>query len=153
MRLIARQLLGALALVTALACAQLTDRFAPAGISQEQAQAFLTKLQAAVAGNDAQAIAAMTHFPLTLNGRPGPRDSARFAQAFATIFNDKVRTAVSRARVGDLFVSSRGLMIGSGQVWIAGLCEDGAAAKPCAGKRSVAIIAINNRSLTIEKLR
>jgi hypothetical protein len=153
MRLIARQLLWALALVTGLACAQAPDRFAPAGISQQEAQAFLSKLQAAVAGNDAQAIAAMTHFPLTLNGRPGPRDSARFAQAFTTIFNDKVRNAVSHARVADLFVSSRGLMIGAGQVWIARICADGAAAKPCAGTRAVAIIAINNRSLTIEKLR
>jgi hypothetical protein len=60
---------------------------------------------------------------------------------------------VSHARVADLFVSSRGLMIGAGQVWIARICADGAAAKPCAGTRAVAIIAINNRSLTIEKLR
>jgi hypothetical protein len=149
----ARHLLGALALVTTLACAQAPDRFAPAGISPEEAQAFLTKLQAAVRGNDVQAIAAMTHFPLTVNGRPGPRDSARFAQGFAVIFNDTVRGAVLHASVEDLFASDRGLMIGSGQVWISGICANAEAASPCAGKRAVAIIAINNRSLTPQKLR
>lgn len=149
MRLIA----WALALVTALACAQGPDRFASAGISQEEAQAFLTKLQAAVAGNDARSVAAMTQFPLTVNGRPGARDSARFVQGFDVIFNDRVRSAVLHARVENLFASYRGLMIGSGQVWISAVCAGSAGAIPCAGKRTIAIIAINNRSLTAEKLR
>jgi hypothetical protein len=153
MRLSARRPVWALALVTALACAQAPERFAPAGISPDEARVFVAKLQAAVQGNDVQAIAAMTHFPLTVNGRPGARDSARFVQGFGVIFNDKVRSAVLQARVEDLFASYRGLMIGSGQVWISGVCADRAAASPCAGKRSLAIIAINNRSLTPQKLR
>ena len=151
MRLIA----WALALVTALACAQGPDRFASAGISQEEAQAFLTKLQAAVAGNDARSVAAMTHFPLTVNGRPGPRDSAHFVQGFDVIFNDKVRNAVLHARVENLFASYRGLMIGSGQVWIAAICARTVQRGDslCRFKRTIAIIAVNNRSLTAEKLR
>lgn len=148
-----RPVLWVLALLSGLAVAQAPDRFAPSGISQDEAQAFLTRLQAAVQGNDARAIAAMTHYPLTVNGRPGPRDAAHFTQAYNTLFTDKVRNAVLHARAEDLFASYRGLMIGSGQVWFAAICADSSAANPCTVQRTIAIIAVNNRSLTAERPR
>jgi hypothetical protein len=148
-RISGRHLIWALALLSALAWAGAPpDRFAAAGISQDEAQSFLAKLQLAVQGNDARGVASMTRFPLTVNGRPGPRDPAQFAAAFLTIYNERVRAAVSHARVQDLFVSDRGVMIGSGQLWIAAICEDGATAQACADRHSLAIIAINNRDLT-----
>jgi hypothetical protein len=148
-----RHLLWVFALLTGLAVAQTPDRFVPSGISQDEAQAFLTRLQTAARAHDAQAIAGMTHYPLTVNGRPGPRDAARFTQAFNTIFTDKVRDAVLNAHLADLFASYRGVMIGGGQVWISAICADAKAANPCTGERTVAIIAINNRSLTAEQPR
>jgi hypothetical protein len=42
------------------------------------------------------------------------------------VFTDAILQAVANQEYGDLFVNSEGVMIGNGQVWISGICDDSA---------------------------
>jgi hypothetical protein len=125
--------------------------FRVTGISQTEASDFLKQLQGAVGKGDAAAVAALTHFPLLVNGKPGPRDAAEFTRDFHTLFNDRVRSAAHKASPATLFPTYRGVLIGGGTL-IYGLICDGqvATSNECKGKRSVALTAIRNRSLKID---
>jgi hypothetical protein len=46
--------------------------------------------------------------------------------AYDDVFTDAIRQAVAKQDYGDLFVNSEGIMIGSGEVWITGICDDSA---------------------------
>jgi len=46
--------------------------------------------------------------------------------AYDDVFTDAIREAVANQDYGDLFVNSEGVMIGNGQVWITGICDDSA---------------------------
>jgi hypothetical protein len=119
-----------------------SEPFAVAGVSHAEAADFLKRLQKAVADQDANAVAALTAFPLTVNGKAGPKSRAEFAQHFDSIYTAKVRTAVLAQPVDKLFANWRGLMIGRGEVWISALCDDG----PGSGgkNRRIRVVSVNN---------
>ncbi len=119
------------------------DPFTAAGISYAEAGDLLRRLQHAVAAHDARAVAALTEFPLTVNGRRGPEDSAGLVREFTSIYNDKVSQAVLRQSVDKLFANWKGLMIGQGEVWIRATCEEGSPPGGCRDRR-VRVFAINN---------
>jgi len=136
--------------VLALLCAALlstaagsAEPFAAAGISSEEAAAFLRQLQGAVTAHDAAAVAALTQFPLTVNGKPGPKDAAEFAQQFDAIYTARVRAAVLTQSVDTLFANWRGIMIGRGELWIAALCDDHGAPDRCRNRR-ILIVSVNS---------
>jgi hypothetical protein len=126
------------------------DRFAVAGISEGEAQSFLATLQGALRQHDTAGIAAVTRFPLMVNGRPGARDAQELTRYFSAIFTDRVRDAVLAAHPENLFASWRGVMIGSGIVWFAADCGTDPG---CASGHPLRIIAINNKSLKAENPR
>jgi len=136
-------LLAGFLLAARLDTAGSAEPFAAAGISYEEAGAFLARLQAAVTAHDASAVAALTQFPLTVNGKPGPKDAAEFAQQFDAIYNGRVRAAVLTQSPDTLFANWRGLMIGRGEVWISALCDDHATPDRCRNRR-ILIVSVNN---------
>jgi pimeloyl-ACP methyl ester carboxylesterase len=119
------------------------DPFMAAGISYAEAGDVLRQLQHAVAAHDARAVAALTEFPLTVNGRRGPTNAAELAREFTSIYNDKVSQAVLRQTVDGLFANWKGLMMGRGEVWIRASCENGSPPGECRN-RQVRVFAINN---------
>ena len=58
---------------------------------------------------------------------------------FDTLFNKKVVDAVTGQTYETLFVNGDGIMFGTGELWITGVCDDEACETPF-----VTIIAINN---------
>lgn len=146
-------LLGAAALLCT-AAAQAPDRFAVAGVSEHQATNFLKKLQEAVRKGDSGSIAAMTSFPLVVNGAPGPQDGEQLRGQYAAIFNGRVRNQILHQTAAELFVNQRGVMIGAGALWFAARCDD-QPLRPqrCTGSRRIKVIAINNTTLKAETLR
>jgi hypothetical protein len=74
-------------------------------------------------------VVSLVNYPLTvtIDG-----DAATYASeqdlldAYDSVFTEAIVEAVSNQEYGDLFVNSEGVMIGNGEVWISGICEDSA---------------------------
>jgi hypothetical protein len=99
---------------------------APGGMAPDAAQrAFLAHLQRAVREGRRDALLARIDYPLRVNrpGQPSRYYGAASARVnFGRIFTPAVRAAVLRQRPEDLFVSSRGVMIGNGEIWFDHTC-------------------------------
>lgn len=132
-------------LCTALlsSAARSAEPFTAAGISYEEAGTFLRQLREAVTAHNATAVAALTQFPLTVNGKPGPKDAAEFAQQFDAIYTGRVRAAVLTQSVDTLFANWHGLMVGRGEVWISALCDDHGPPDRCRNRR-ILVVSVNN---------
>jgi len=103
---------------------------------------FLTNLQRAVRTNDRGAVAKLVHYPLRVNSDGKSRlyrDSAAVRADYERIFTPQVRRAILDQRFERLFGSSRGLMIGHGQVWFDRLCSNSS----CSPPGPVRIMAVN----------
>lgn len=91
--------------------------------------AVIAELQAAVARGDAKAVAARVRFPLRLNSTNGVTlvpDAATFIAEFSQIFPPEVRSALAKCPRSALFSSTEGVMIGSGDLWLAPAAPDNA---------------------------
>jgi hypothetical protein len=119
------------------------DAFAVAGLTRPDVAAVLTQLQVAVAAHDAARVSVLTLFPLTVRGRPGPKDASELAHNFDAVFTEKVRAAIRDQTVDSLFASWKGVMIGRGEVWLAGLCDGDSVPGKCKNHRLL-IVSINN---------
>ncbi|MBW8781261.1 MAG: hypothetical protein JF599_05150 [Verrucomicrobia bacterium] len=81
---------------------------------------FFKDIQKAVAGDQAERLATMVLYPLTVKIDTGnvvlkaPRD---FVDMYKRIITAKVKQAVNDQQSDTLFKSWRGLMIGRGQIW------------------------------------
>lgn len=91
-------------------------------------QQMFTALQQAVDKHDAEAVAAMVSFPITIN--PHTKTMMRIAtpKAFVASY-DKIVTphiadVIEKQKYENLFVNYQGAMLGSGEIWIAGICKD-----------------------------
>lgn len=87
-----------------------------------QVHAVIAELQAAVARGDAKAVSEHVRFPLRLNSATGITqipDAATFAAEFNQIFPPEVRSALAKCPRSALFSSAEGVMIGSGDLWLA----------------------------------
>ena len=119
------------------------EPFEVAGITYAEATEILHELQIAVAANDASAVAALTEFPLTVTGRPGPATASQFARDFTSIYTERVRAAVRKQTVDSLFANWKGIIIGRGEVWIAAVCDVDSVPQQCRNRR-VRVVSINN---------
>ena len=119
------------------------DHFAVAGLTRSGVAALLSKLQAAVAARDVVALAAITKFPLRVNGKRGPRTRTELERDFDAIFNEKVRTSIRDQKVDDLGASSWGVWIGTGEVWLNAVCAADSPAGKCNVER-IAVWSVNN---------
>lgn len=83
--------------------------------------------QKAVAAKDAQAVAALVAYPLTvkLGGKALKiRDAKEFVAHYAAIVPPASVEAISKQAYGTLFVNDQGVMFGNGEAWINGICKD-----------------------------
>lgn len=112
-----------------------------AGLDLADARAFFNCLKIASKRDDKDTLSQLIRYPLRINGRITVRTPGEFKRAYPTIFNSKVKRAIEAQQFEDLFVSYRGLMVGSGEVWISGIVTQNA------GKTSttIKIITINNQ--------
>jgi hypothetical protein len=89
-------------------------------------------LQKAVADGDAAAVAALVHYPISVNIE-GKRVLVRNAKVFMARYGEfmtpRIRDAIVHTRYRDLFVNYKGVMFGRGQAWINGICRDKACAE------------------------
>ena len=96
-------------------------------------QAALTQLQHAVAERDAASVAALVNFPFiaTLDGKRNTlKDAAAFTAQYDRIVTPAIAEAIAKQEYADLMVSAKGVMLGSGEVWLNGVCPDPACAAP-----------------------
>jgi hypothetical protein len=119
------------------------DAFAVAGLTRPEVAAVLAQLQGAVAAHDAARISALTFFPLTVRGRPGPKNASELARDFDAVFTGKVRAAIRDQTVDSLFANWKGVMIGKGEAWLAGLCDGNSVPGECKNHRLL-LVSINN---------
>jgi hypothetical protein len=133
-------------LLLPLACAAApapTDPFAVAGISRAEAAEFLGHLQQAVSTGDAAAVAALTRFPLTVNGRVGAANAAEFISRYESIYNERVRTAILSQSLEGMFANWKGIIVGRGEVWIAATCDGDSPPGECRNRR-IRVSSVNN---------
>jgi hypothetical protein len=103
---------------------------------------FFNALKQAVAAKDKQTVAGMVSYPfktkvsgksLTIRATPD------FVARYDAIFTSKVVSAIEQQSYDSLFARDIGVMIGQGEVWFTGVCQD----NQCK-QRTVKIIAVNN---------
>jgi len=117
-----------------------TDDYSAAGFPSAAAvHAFILDLQARTAVRDAAGIARMVEFPLRVNRAGQPvqvADAREFAASFDELFPQSVAGMVLKCPRSRLFAGPQGVMVGTGEVWIA---PRGTAGRPAVPR----IIAIN----------
>jgi hypothetical protein len=102
----------------------------------------LRQLVLAMRSGDAETIAGLAEYPLTVkaNGETYDVENAEdFVENFDDLVTPETRRDVGRQQYQDLFVSSEGVMLANGAVWMGAVCDDNAC-----DESHWAIIAINN---------
>lgn len=88
----------------------------------------MAMLQEAVRKHDAEAVAALVSYPITINphtpAAASVRTPATFIARYDQIITPHVAEVIEKQKYEDLFVNYQGAMLGSGEVWIAGICKD-----------------------------
>ncbi len=112
----------------------------PDGLTDAELAETLDQLQRAVAAGDPNRVADLMSFPLQVN--QGKRRSkwtkARFLASYGDLFDNSLRQVVAAQTPQALFRSSRGAMLGNGEVWLSVICQD----KSCS-RRQIKVIAMN----------
>ncbi|MBA5802910.1 hypothetical protein [Rhizobium changzhiense] len=102
----------------------------------------LRQLVKAMRSGDAETIAGLAEYPLTVkaNGETYDVENAEdFINNFDDLVTPETRSAFGRQQYEDLFVNSDGVMLAGGAIWMGAICEDNA----CEASHW-AITAINN---------
>ncbi len=102
----------------------------------------LEELQDAVIAEDAETIAQHALYPLAVNDSDGNYDVAdvdEFLDSFDIIFTPETQQALLDQTAGDLIVTSEGIGVGNGAIWLTNVCLDDACAETQWG-----ILSINN---------
>jgi hypothetical protein len=88
----------------------------------------MTALRQAVQKHDASAVAALVSYPITID--PHTKKSLRisapaaFLARYDQIVTPHIAGVIENQKYEDLFVNYQGAMLGSGEVWISGICKD-----------------------------
>ena len=83
--------------------------------------AFLTRLQRALAAGDKQTVAAMVRYPASaFAGKRYARfrNSAALIASYDLVFTTALKRTIAEARTPCLFINSKGAMIHNGEIWI-----------------------------------
>lgn len=94
---------------------------------------FLSNLQSAVRAGDRGAMIRLIRFPLRVNFSGGSRvyrDASSVRADYDRIFSARVRRAILAQRFDRLYGGSRGLMVGSGEIWFDHACPNGSCSPP-----------------------
>ena len=86
----------------------------------DQAKAFFSKFQKAIAANQKQEVAAMVRYPLRSyrNGKATVfKTKAQLVAGYDTVFTPGVRCAIQSATLSDVWGNWRGFTISAGAIW------------------------------------
>lgn len=89
----------------------------------------IERFQKAVAAKDAAAVAALIQYPFdaTIGGKKvAIKDAAAFAARYDEIVTPEIADVIVKQKYADLFVNYKGVMFGSGEAWMNGICKDDA---------------------------
>ncbi len=109
-----------------------------AGVSAAGAEGFFRLLRGHVGRSERDAACALVAYPLQ-HPDGAVANAAECEARYDTIFTVAVRRAIGKQLFDELFVNERGIMIGLGEVWIAGRC----ATPPC-GQADLRIVSLNS---------
>lgn len=90
-------------------------------------QAVINGLQSAVQAGDSAAVAALAHYPIDvdIDGKTITlKNETEFVSRYKEFMTPDIGKAIVETEYADLFVNYKGVMFGSGQAWINGLCRD-----------------------------
>ncbi len=93
-------------------------------------QAVINAYQKAVAEGDKDAVAALIDYPFsaTLDGkRTSIKNAAGFVENYDKIVTPAIAGVIKAQKYSDLMVNGKGVMFGSGETWINGICKKGSA--------------------------
>ena len=131
--------LSVVAQVSEVGLAQQSEKYKVAGISDgAAAEKFFFELQKAVAKDDRAKVAAMIDYPISVNAgrrKIRIRAKAELLRRYDLVINRKVKQALSRQKVADLFVNWQGVMVGDGEIWFNQMSV---------GDKVFKVIAVNN---------
>jgi len=93
------------------------------GLKADVVSTFYDSMRRAFGTNNHQAVCAMVAYPLR---QPGGTvaDAAACEARYDEIFTIPVRRAVGKQLFNELFVDTRGIMVGLGELWFTGKCRD-----------------------------
>jgi hypothetical protein len=92
-----------------------------AGISDPKAlKIFIKKLQAWVAADQRDSVAAAIEFPLK-----SYQDAATFLERYDQVMTEEVKAAISSQKLNQIFRNDQGAMLGNGEVWISEVSSAG----------------------------
>jgi len=95
--------------------------------SHVKVQQLLTNLQQAVAQHNPAAVAALVHYPIKVNPGKHPitiKSPKAFIKDYDRIITADISSVILKQKYDALFVNSQGVMLGDGEVWITGFCQD-----------------------------
>lgn len=92
-----------------------------------QYQAAITQFQQAVATRDAAAVAALVDYPFTATidgNKVVVKDTGAFAAQYDKIVTPAIADVIVKQKYAELMVNAKGVMFGSGEAWLNGVCKD-----------------------------
>lgn len=92
-----------------------------------QYQAAITQLQQAVAAKDAAAVAALVDYPFTTTidgNKVVVKDAGAFVAQYDKIVTPAIADVIVKQKYAELMVNAKGVMFGSGEAWLNGVCKD-----------------------------
>lgn len=104
---------------------QIETLLGPAGDYKELFYAFKVALEE----GKSDIVVSLVNYPITvrIDGNEETYASEEeLLDGYDDVFTDAILEAVANQEYGDLFVNSEGVMIGNGEVWITGICDDNA---------------------------
>ena len=116
------------AMVFALPGKQDENRFAVAGLNEQETVAFFASFKEAVAKGEKRAVAGMLSYPIRATLKSGRRvrlpNSAAFIRAYDQIFYNEFKQLIANTEAKDLWAKSAGVATPRGEVWIAGIVKN-----------------------------
>jgi hypothetical protein len=110
------------------------------GMTDAEVRTFLIELKRAASTRDVKGMAALTKFPLRVNGKTSIKNERAFIGKYRKIIKKRVRLAIEKQPYETLFSNYQGVMIGDGELWFARVCD-----QPACTSQSPRIIAVNNQ--------
>jgi len=95
----------------------------------QQYESVFNAFRKAVATGDRPAVVEQIRFPLNVAEGRTIRDAGEFMRNYERIITPAVKKVVAEAQFDDVSVSQRGVMLGDGQVWLNGECQDAGCAR------------------------
>lgn len=92
-----------------------------------QYRAAFDRLQQGVRNDDAAAVSKIVRYPIsvTIKGKKATIKSASaFVKRYPEIISPDIASVIKSQKYADVMINDQGMMFGSGEIWINGICRD-----------------------------